>query len=37
MDCFKKNPAYKSLNSSCVKHKPIIVNKQLSFFKKWFY
>lgn len=39
MDCFKKNPAYKSLNSSSIKQQPIIINKhdKLTFFKKWFY
>ena len=37
MDCFKKNPAYKSLNTSSIKVKPIIITKEISFFQKWFY
>lgn len=33
---FKKNPNYKSLNASSIKTKQIIVNKEVSFFKKGF-
>jgi hypothetical protein len=32
---FKKPDAYKNINTSCIKTKPIIVNKDLTFFKKW--
>ena len=37
MDCFKKNPAYKSLNSSVSKAQPIITKTKQTFISKWFY
>ena len=37
MDCFKKNPAYKSLNSSVSKAPPIIIKKKQTLISKWFF